>query len=66
MYIHIYIYIHICIYLFIYTPHRGGRERARRRAAPGKKMQGWVNPPVWHLLAFTRYCHYQYCIVYGI
>ena len=56
MYIYIHIYIYIYIYVCVYST-QGGLSYSPTPLT--------LAPPVC-VLAFTRYCHDQYCIVYGI
>ena len=54
MYIYVYMYIYIYIYIGLIQPDI---YAATHRACPRS-----LQTPV----AFTRYCHHQYCMVYGI
>ena len=73
MYIYIvYIYIYTYIHTYIYNNNRPLETAASQmrshssdahRAPPLHSCELGLTPPT---LAFTRYCHCQYCMVYGI
>ena len=62
VYVHIYICIHIYIYIYIHirlTPEWGAGEAHYRWETTQLRIPGGGIG-----LAFTRYCHCQYCVVY--
>jgi len=50
--IYVYVYVYMCIYIYIYMDPQDGYKTMD---------EGQVSA-----LACTRYCHYQYGMVYGI